>query len=462
MAVHPHPSPAALPPAVERSSLSARVREALPRGGTLPDEQWQRRHRFLVGLLVAHVVAVPAFGLAQGFAAWRCLLCAALLAALAALGVAGRHRRALAATAVALGLLSASGAVVWFWNGTTEAYFHVFVVIVLLTLYEEWAPLIAAAVAVVVHQVLLGNLSPGAVFEDGHHGKWGAIHIGFVAAAGAAAITAWRLNEGARSGSEQERERTRAAERALAQSSEALARYAGELERSNADLEQFAYVASHDLSEPLRTVASFVRLLQQRYAGRLDRDADEFINYAVGGTARMQRLIDDLLSYSRIGRARPEVGDVDLNEVVDEVLAALRASVETRHAKVDVRELPTLYGDRRELSQALQNIVSNALKFTQPDEPPQVEIDAARNDGGWEIRVADHGIGIDPATHERIFKMFQRLHGRDSYEGTGIGLAIVQRIAERHGGAVRVDATPGGGSTFVMTVPDRAGIVGRS
>ena len=273
------------------------------------------------------------------------------------------------------------------------------------------------------------------------------------AAVGAAA--GWRAVERARRERDAALKRAEAAERALAQSSEALTRYAGELERSNADLEHFAYVASHDLSEPLRTVSSFVGLLRQRYEGRLDRDADEFINYAVDGTVRMQRLIDDLLSYSRVGRSRPDTAPVDLNEVIDDVLSLLRSSVETSGGQVLVADLPTVMGDRAELAQALQNLVSNALKFTQPGEPPKVEIGASRDNGSWHVSIADHGIGIDPDARERVFKMFQRLHGRDSYDGTGIGLAIVERIVERHGGSVAVDETPGGGCTFVVTLPDR-------
>ncbi|MDX6671566.1 MAG: hypothetical protein QOI91_1929 [Solirubrobacteraceae bacterium] len=245
--------------------------------------------------------------------------------------------------------------------------------------------------------------------------------------------------------------RRKQAEEALATTAAELRRRAGELERSNAELEQFAYVASHDLSEPLRMISGFVQLLSERYTGRLDSDADEFIGYTVDGVARMQGLIDDLLAYSRVGRS-VEDGPVDLGEVVEDAQGALGAAIAESEAEIEVGELPVVHGDRRELTQLFQNLLSNAVKFVE-DGPPRVEVAAQPSGTDWDIAVRDNGIGIEPRHAERIFKMFQRLHGREAYVGTGIGLAICKKIVERHGGDIRVEPADGGGSAFRVTLP---------
>jgi PAS domain S-box-containing protein len=246
--------------------------------------------------------------------------------------------------------------------------------------------------------------------------------------------------------------RSKQAEEALAHTAAELRLRAEELERSNAELEQFAYVASHDLSEPLRMIAGFVRLLSDRYKGRLDADADEFIGYTIDGVERMQTLIDDLLAYSRVGRST-EARDVDLQVVFEEAKSALGATIGESGAIIEADPLPRVYGDPRELSQLLQNLLSNAIKFV-PDDQPRVEVRARPlDDDMWEVSVADNGIGIEPRHADRIFKMFQRLHGRDSYPGTGIGLAICKKIVERHGGAIDVEPGEEGGSVFRVTLP---------
>jgi light-regulated signal transduction histidine kinase (bacteriophytochrome) len=245
--------------------------------------------------------------------------------------------------------------------------------------------------------------------------------------------------------------------RALTAAHLELERRAGDLERSNAELEQFAYVASHDLSEPLRMVSSYLQLLRRRYRGALDDDADTFIDFAVDGAARMRDLIDDLLTYSRVGRDGVEPGQVDLQEAVAGTLRSLSAAIDDAGATVDVAELPWVTGDRAGLGQVLQNLMANALKFRAPDRSAQVQVDAQRFIGGWCVTVADNGIGIAPEHADRSFKMFQRLHTRDAYEGTGIGLAVCRRIVERHRGRIWVEPTPGGGATFRFTLPDGPG-----
>jgi signal transduction histidine kinase len=235
-----------------------------------------------------------------------------------------------------------------------------------------------------------------------------------------------------------------------------LARQAEDLARSNADLEQFAYVASHDLQEPLRKVSSFCQLLQKRYADRLDERANEYIFFAVDGAKRMQDLINDLLAFSRVGRTSDEFESVDLNDVVADVIDVLAPTIEEDEAVVQVGNLPVVAGDRRLLGATFQNLISNALKFRGP-EPPCVEITAtvaaAPAGDEWIITVADNGIGIEPDYGEQIFVIFKRLHTKTEYSGTGIGLALAKKIVEFHGGRIWLADTPGPGSTFCLALP---------
>jgi PAS domain S-box-containing protein len=231
---------------------------------------------------------------------------------------------------------------------------------------------------------------------------------------------------------------------------------ADELARSNAELEQFTYVASHDLQEPLRMVASYSQLLARRYRGRLDEDADEFINYAVTGAQRMQALIEDLLSYARVGsRGRPFEA-VDCRALVDTTLKDMRDRLEDASATVAVGDLPTVHGDPVQLAQLFQNVISNALKY-RGELSPRIEITADRRGNEWQFAIRDNGIGIAPEYSDQIFVMFKRLHPRERYEGTGIGLAICKKIVARHGGHIWVESEAGKGSTFLFTLPIASG-----
>jgi PAS domain S-box-containing protein len=225
-----------------------------------------------------------------------------------------------------------------------------------------------------------------------------------------------------------------------------------ELARSNRDLEQFAYVASHDLQEPLRMVTSYVQLLAQRYNGKLDSDADEFISFATDGASRMRKLINDLLTYSRVKTQGKALEPTDCETVLNESLDNLKMAIEENSALVTHDSLPTVMADNPQLVELFQNLIGNAIKF-RGNEPPRIHVSAGRNGSGWIFSVRDNGIGIAPEYSKRIFIIFQRLHNREKYAGTGIGLAICQKIVERHGGRIWVESEVGKGTTFYFTLP---------
>lgn len=226
---------------------------------------------------------------------------------------------------------------------------------------------------------------------------------------------------------------------------------ATELQRSNAELSQFAYVASHDLQEPLRTVANYTELLAERYRGKLDEKADKYIHYATDGARRMQRLVTDLLAYSRVGSQGKPLVPVDSAAVVELVLQSLRLRMKETGGRVELGELPWVMADEVQLQQLFQNLIGNALKF-RGEAPPVVQVRARRQDAFWRFEVVDNGIGLDTRYADRIFQMFQRLHAVGKYEGSGIGLSIAKRIVERHGGTIGVESQPGQGATFHFTL----------
>lgn len=235
-----------------------------------------------------------------------------------------------------------------------------------------------------------------------------------------------------------------------------LAQRSQELARSNAELEQMAYVASHDLQEPLRMVVSYLQLLEQRYGGQLDADAHEFMGFAVDGAKRMQALIDDLLSYSRVGTKAKPLQPTDCDAVMKTALQSLRMAIEESGAQFQCVALPMVLGDAAQLTQLFQNLLANAIKF-RGEQAPRIEVRVEPQDGFWRFEVQDNGIGIAPEYFERIFVMFQRLHNRSKYPGTGIGLAICKKIVERHGGRIWVESALGQGSVFKFTLPQATG-----
>jgi signal transduction histidine kinase len=230
---------------------------------------------------------------------------------------------------------------------------------------------------------------------------------------------------------------------------------ASELQRSNRELEQFAYVASHDLQEPLRKVASFCQMLESRYSDQLDERARQYIAYAVDGAKRMQGLINDLLAFSRVGQPGADFRPVDLNEAAGQAVSELEAAIENSDATITVDRLPVVTGDRTLLIQLLANLMGNSIKFRRVDVPPMIRLTAEPSGSMWEFTCQDNGIGIEPAYRERVFVIFQRLHPRDAYPGTGIGLALCRKIVDFHGGRIWVDDTPSGapGTTIRWTLP---------
>jgi signal transduction histidine kinase len=522
----------------------------LPAGGSLPEDVWRSRHRFLLTLTWAHVAIIALVGPLFGYR-WDLSLGAwfedgtvlhtigeslpvALFAGMAAYSGAGRAFRA---TAVGFGLMTSSAILVHLSGGYIELHFHFFVMIAFLALYQDWIPYLLAIVYVAIHHGVVGVLWPEAVFNHAAAfdapWTWAGIHAFFVLWASVASVIAWRFNETAfsrtklildsagdgiygldmegkvtfinpaaikmlgleggqivgksmgeivhhtkadgtafstgaspvlatlgdgvsRQGTEElfhrmdvisfrdVTERQRAAS--------ALAEKAQELARSNVELEQFAYVASHDLQEPLRMVSSYTQLLARRYKGKLGSDAEEFITYAVDGATRMQRLIQDLLAYSRVGTKGREFVPADCEVLLDRVLGDLKVAIEESGAVVTHDPLPIVRADETQIAQLMQNLIGNAIKFRN-QEPPLVHVSSKRNGKAWLFSIQDNGIGIDPQYAERIFVIFQRLHKREEYPGTGIGLAVCKKIVERHGGRIWVESNSEKGATFYFTLP---------
>ena len=232
---------------------------------------------------------------------------------------------------------------------------------------------------------------------------------------------------------------------------------AQDLKRSNTDLEQFACIASHDLQEPLRTVAGFVTLLRDRYRGKLDDEADKFIDFAVDGVSRMSQLIQDLLAYSRVGTHGKQPEPTPCGQSLENALTNLQTSISKQNAKITHDPLPVVMADAAQLSQLFQNLIGNAVKFRHDDVPPEIRIGAERQSNQWVLWVKDNGIGIPPDQYDRIFEVFERLHGQKKYPGSGVGLAICRKIVERLGGRIWVESTVGKGTTFYFTLPDAGG-----
>jgi PAS domain S-box-containing protein len=232
-----------------------------------------------------------------------------------------------------------------------------------------------------------------------------------------------------------------------------LAHVAGELRRSNSELEQFTYVASHDLQEPLRMVTNYLQLVERRYGSKLDADGLEFVHYAVNGASRMKALIEDLLRMSRAGTQAMNFTPVSAQVLADAAIQNLQIAIQESAAVVTTDPLPPVVADPTLLTQVFQNLIGNAIKFRAPGVQAQVHITANEREDEWVFSVRDNGLGIEPRHKERIFGIFERLHSADQYPGSGVGLAISQRVVERHGGRIWIESAPGEGSTFYFSIP---------
>jgi light-regulated signal transduction histidine kinase (bacteriophytochrome) len=263
-----------------------------------------------------------------------------------------------------------------------------------------------------------------------------------------------RLERELRRANEELEQRVQQRTAQLAEQAQALQRANEALERSNIELKQFAYIASHDLQSPLRNISGFVQLLRSEYEGRLGERADDWIRRTVQSIQLMQALIRDLLAYSRVDSQFRPLQPVAMRDVYDDTISLLESPIADAGALVSCDELPTVVGDRGQLVQLLQNLIGNALTY-HGDQPPHVHVLAQRDDDGWVFGVRDNGIGIDTKYHDRIFEIFQRLHDQQKYPGTGIGLAVCRRVAHRHGGKIWVESEPNKGSTFYFSIPQR-------
>jgi light-regulated signal transduction histidine kinase (bacteriophytochrome) len=241
------------------------------------------------------------------------------------------------------------------------------------------------------------------------------------------------------------------AEQQLNEANQALSLRAKELSASNKELEQFAYVASHDLQEPLRMVSSFLQLLEKKYKDLLDDTGKQYIHFAVDGAERMKRLILDLLTYSRAGTSKELSASIDMNEIARDVASTFTFALKDSGGEIILNELPVITAVRSQMQQLLQNLVSNGIKYRRSD-PPRIEISCEEQEQFWIFKVSDNGLGIDNRFFEKIFIIFQRLHNKTEYSGTGIGLAICKKIVERHGGSIHVESEPGKGSTFIFSI----------
>jgi PAS domain S-box-containing protein len=304
---------------------------------------------------------------------------------------------------------------------------------------EDWA----------AHKALLASHQPFHDFEYGRKDSAG--RISYVLASGEPIFDSEGRFRGYR-GVARNITRRRMQERAIREAHEELERKAKELARSNEELQQFAYVASHDLQEPLRMISSYTQLIVRRYGDRLDGDAKEFMGYIVDGAARMKQLIEDLLAYSRVGTRGREFQPTDSGAALAKALANLRAAQDASGAVITHAKMPALVADGQQLTQLFQNLIGNAMKF-RAEEPPKIHIACEERPDVWVFTVTDNGIGLDPQYSERIFMMFQRLHTKAEYPGTGIGLAICKKIVDRHGGRIWVESQPGRGCTFGFTIP---------
>jgi PAS domain S-box-containing protein len=550
--------------------LLAWLRGVLPKGDQLSEEAWRARHRAILVLLVTQAIAIFVYGVVRGYGGQHAFFESSIVGVSALLSSGKLGNRTVRSTIASFGLISSSAIFTHLSGGYIEAHFHFFVMLAVISMYQQWPPFLLSILYVVIHHGVFGTLDPASVYNHpdaiANPWKWAAIHGAFVMAACAAYVVAWKFSETAQARAQDilnsvgegivglkasgevsfvnpaaaaltgyredelvgmsleqwlkdasaeaktsgdaegsirlplesnghgamegavcrkdgaivpvelshtvmrqgaskevviaftdvtERKKSAAAQE---QYTFDLARLNDELARSNAELEQFAYVASHDLQEPLRKVQAFGDRLKATSGAALGSDGADYLERMQSAAKRMQTLISDLLSFSRVSTSKETATLVDLQEVTQEVLSDLEVRIQEIHAEVLVGKLPAIEGNRTQMRQLFQNLIGNALKFQRTNERPLVKVSAqfVPPPGGpavWQIVIQDNGIGFEQQYADRIFGVFQRLHSRAEYEGTGIGLAVCKKIAELHHGTITATSSPGRGATFTLTLP---------
>jgi signal transduction histidine kinase len=415
--------------------MVGRLARSLPRGGSLPEAVWMRRQRAIVILLWSHVVAIPLFAVARGFSPLHGMVEGGAVAGFAVPATWPSLGRRLRSIASSLGLLTASAVLVHLSGGTIEMHFHFFVMIGVLTLYEDWLPFLLAIGYVLFHHGVMGTIDPGSVYNHAsaiaHPWTWAAIHAGFVAAAGTVYVIAWRLNEDVRAQLKHTNSR---------------------LVEAVKELEAFSYSVSHDLRAPLRSIDGFARIALRDHEQELPERARHCLRVVLESAGQMGQLIDDLLAFARLGRQAVKKRPVATASLVHQCLEDLSGERDGRNVEITVGDLPTCEADPALLKHVFTNLLGNALKFTRDRDPARIEVGRQVDEMPPVFYVRDNGAGFDMKYSAKLFGVFQRLHRAEDFEGTGVGLAIVDRIVRRHGGRVWAVGEVGKGATFYLTL----------
>lgn len=456
--------------AVERSmavgaglrGLAGVLLEFLPKGLSLSDEVWRKRHAWFVRFLWLHALAVGAFAVRTGHGLEQGLSAAGVIAVLAWLGGLDRGSRRLRASLVSFGYAAASGLLVHLSGGYIELHFHYFVMVTFLVLYQDWVPFLISVAFVGLQHGVMGALMPHSVYNHPdavlHPWKWASIHAMFLGVASIGSLVAWRTIERTVEQLRQALREQQQAEQTSRLKSEQLAAVNDQLAAINREMEAFSYSVSHDLRAPLRHIDGFADLLRRHAASAVDDKGRHYLATISQSAKQMGLLIDDLLAFSRIGRADLHQTTVDLSTLVAEVVQAARQEADGRRIAWTIGPLPSVRADQAMLRQVLVNLIGNAVKYTGPREEARIDIGSCDGaPGEVVVFVRDNGVGFDMQYVDKLFGVFQRLHSDSEFEGTGIGLANVQRIVRRHGGRVWGEGEVDRGATFYVALPTGGG-----
>lgn len=424
------------------SSRLLQLWAALPRGRSLSPDVWDRRHRAITLLLWLHAIGLGGFSFLTGQTVAHSLVEGGVIAVSALLGAVGALGRRLRSAIASLGLVTASAVLVHLSGGYIEMHFHFFVMVGLLALYQDWTPFLLAIGFVALHHGVVGVLNPSSVYNHpaawARPWTWAGIHAVFVLAASGVHLIAWRLNE--------------TVQGRLRESHAELERQALELSAKNGELDSFVYSVSHDLKAPLVAIEGMAGALLEDYSPQLDDRARHYLGRLQRNVEQMEHLIRDLLALARIGRESQAAEPVELAVLVDDIVLELAEPIRARGVKVIVANSATLVGIRTQLAQVMTNLIGNSVKYAGEAASPLVEVGVVDRGRFVECYVRDNGIGIDPAHHEKVFEIFQRINDVQM-EGTGVGLAIVKKVIDGVGGRVWVESSRGEGATFRFTWP---------